>query len=467
MTAFPPLLTGDAAHDARPFLIAGDRCWTRRDAGAAVAARVAWLRAHRSGAGGLVAVDAAGTADTIWWVVACIEAGIPFLPLHPRWTAAERDAVLADAGAPPLLPALDDVAAAFADAETPRPCDPEAPLAVVYTSGTSGRPKGVELSRRAFRAAAIASRANVGHRDDDRWLLTLPPAHVGGLSIVTRALCDGSAIVLYDAPRFDEARVVDLCAAHAVTLVSLVPTMLHRLLERGLCMPPSVRAVLLGGAAASPALLRTAADAGVPVLTTYGLTEACSQVSTQRPGTINRGELGAGPPLPGVEVRLRGDRIQVRGQTLCTGYWPRGAHATPFDADGFYDTGDEGTLDAGGNLHVLGRRSDLIVVGGENVRPAEVEAAALDVAGVAEACVFGVPDAEWGERVALLLVAAAGCRLDPTQVVAATASRLARFKRPTLAAVVPSLPAIGIGKIDRRRAAADYTAALRPIAPPR
>jgi O-succinylbenzoic acid--CoA ligase len=446
------------ASGERPRLVTEARVFGSRELAAALAPRVAWLRAAASP---LVALDAPGGLEPVLWVWACIEAGVPFLPLHPRWTEAERRAVLADAGAPPFLPPHPPAAASGAAADAA--VDAETPLAVVYTSGSSGRPKGVVLSRRAFVASAAASRANLGRRDDDRWLLALPPAHVGGLSILTRAWCDGSAVVVLEPGPFDEARVLAACAAHAVTLVSLVPTMLHRILARGLGFPPSVRAVLLGGAAASPALLAAAAEARVPVLTTYGLTEACSQVTTQRPGTVNRGELGAGPALPGVVVRVRDERILVRGPTLASGYWRAGP--LPLDADGFYDTGDEGRLDAEGNLHVLGRQSDLVIVGGENVRPAEIEALAAEVPGVALACAFGVPDAEWGERLALMVVPAPGAALEIAAVAAALAPRLARFKRPTLGAVVAALPTIGIGKIDRRRAAAEHAGALRPLAP--
>jgi len=475
--------------DERPRLVTDARVFSGRDVAQALAPRVAWLRAAR-GAGAaagmeaagtaappLVALDAAGGVEPVLWMWACIAAGVPFLPLHPRWTATERAAVLADAGDPRLLPPVaDDLSLPPAPltqtvddprplpASPPRdvaPVDPEAPLAIVYTSGSSGRPKGVVLSRRAFVASAAASRANLGHRADDRWLLALPPAHVGGLSIVTRAWCDGSAVVVLEPGPFDERRVLDACAAHAVTLVSLVPTMLHRMLARGLAFPPSVRVVLLGGAAAPPALLRAAADAGVPVLTTYGLTEACSQVTTERPGGGARAARGAGAALPGVEVRVRGERILVRGPTLASGYWRAGP--LPLDADGFYDTGDEGRLDPDGTLHVLGRRSDLVIVGGENVRPAEIEALAAEVPGVAMACAFGVPDPEWGERLALLVVPAPGAALEVAAVAAALAPRLARFKRPTLGALVPALPTIGIGKVDRRRAAAEHAAALRPL----
>jgi len=448
----------------RTLLVTDTEAWTLARVAQAVRARRGWLAGQTLAPGEPVAIEAAPTLDGTLWLLALVEDGRPFVPIHPRLTAAETAAMLSDAGVRLVIPTTLDPERSDSDAPAPRPIDPEAPLAIVYTSGTSGRSKGAVLSRRAFVASADASRANLGRRDDDSWLLALPPAHVGGLTIVVRALVDRTAVVLWGPERFDAIRLAATCARHRVTLVSLVPTMLHRLLVAGAVLPPSVRAVLLGGAAASPRLLGAAADRGIPVLTTYGLTEACSQVTTQAYGTVQRGEAGAGRPLAGIEVRIRDGRILVRGPTMFSGYHPLDTPPCPFDADGFFDTGDEGELDPRGNLHVHGRRSDLIVVGGENVYPAEVEQAALEVPGVADACVFGVPDAEWGERVALAVVGAEGVPPDLDAVAATLAERLARHKLPSLGTCATALPYRGIGKLDRRAAAATLASSLRPMA---
>ncbi|HUF12685.1 MAG TPA: AMP-binding protein [Longimicrobiales bacterium] len=383
------------------------------------------------------------TLESLVELYALIELRVPVHLVHPSLTVSERDALAARATrAGPMRTEADG------------PSD-RRPLAVVYTSGTSGASKGVVLPRRAFVASARASEANLGWRDDDRWLLRIPFAHVGGLSTVTRCLLARRCLVLAD----DSLPLAEQIERDRVTLVSLVPTLLRRLLDTGPRRPPPhLRAILLGGAHAPGDLLADAVGRGWPVLTTYGLTETCSQVTTQPPGTVNRGELGSGRALPGVELRIVDDVIQVRGPMLFSGYFPPAA-GSPFLDDGFFATGDRGRLDASGNLHVLGRVGDLIVTGGENVDPLEVESALRVCAGVADACVFGVPDREWGERVAAAIVPAG----DPphlARLAAELGERLAGFKRPRAFAFVERLPLTASGKVDRREAARRFAARL-------
>ena len=374
------------------------------------------------------------TVETFVAIHAVWHLGATLVPLHPRLTAAEI-AVILDEAAPVRLVTLP------LPAGEPAPSAAPESLAVLFTSGTTGRPKGAVLSARAFAAAAEASAANLGWRDDDRWLLALTPAHVGGLSILVRCLLARRTVVA--GPLAPET-----IARRRVTLVSLVPTQAQRLLAEGWTPPAHLRGLLLGGGPAPPALLAAADDRGWPVLTTYGLTEACAQVTTQKPGTRNRGEQGAGPPLPGLGVRIStAGSIQVGGPTLMSGYLRQPA---PFTDDGWLDTGDLGRLDDAGCLHVLARRTDLIVTGGENVYPAEVEAALIELPGIAAACVFGIPDETWGQIVCAVLVT-----IGLTDALAARlATRLAPFKRPRRIVVVDSLPLGPTGKIDRAAAAA-------------
>jgi O-succinylbenzoic acid--CoA ligase len=224
-------------------------------------------------------------------------------------------------------------------------------------------------------------------------------------------------------------------------------------------------------------LLERAADHGWPVLTTYGLTEACSQVTTQPYGTTQRGELGAGPPLPGTEIRIDDDEaILVRGPTLLSRYLitDHGGATRPVDplsAGGWLSTGDYGRLDERGNLHVLGRRGDRIISGGENVDPVEVEQALEGVASVRQACVFGIPDEEWGEVVCAAVVP--GDR-TPTghesawegsllQQIAELRNVLAPFKVPRRVAILPVLPLNATGKVDRAETARQAASLLRPV----
>lgn len=405
-----------------------------------------------------VAVIGEGTRERVIDVLAAIELGAPLVLLHPRWTEAERAAAI-DETSPRVVLGRDPIEER-ALAHDPEPVDPARPLAILYTSGTSGRARGAVLSRRAFLASAHASAANLPLGEDDRWLLAMTIAHVGGLSIVVRSLIARSAVVL--AGPFHPMTTRDAILVHRPTLVSLVPTMLERLLEVGWLPLAMLRAVLLGGAACPERVLTQAIETGLPIRTTYGLTEACSQVTTARDDVRSRDD-GAGAPLPGIGVRITElGTIAVRGPTMFDGWFPLGAHPPPFDADGWYDTGDLGQLDRRGRLHVLSRRTDLIVTGGENVYPAEVEAALERIEGVRAACVFGVDDERWGQVVAAALVVEPGAP-PPEALVDALARSLARFKIPRRFAHLDAMVLGPSGKLDRRATAARAGASLRPV----
>jgi O-succinylbenzoic acid--CoA ligase len=456
----------DDAPDA-PALISDRQTLSYAGLADAVRPAVGWLRDRRLEGDAPVGVVAGTDVPTIVLLHALVATATPVLLLHPRHTTAEREALARSVDAAAIVDPTRPRGRPPPDGDPAPPPADERPLAIVPTSGTSGRPKGVVLPRRAFAAAAAASAANLGWRPDDRWVLVLPLAHVGGLSILTRCLLARRAIVLAEDAAPDA--IMGAIERHRATLVSLVPTMLSRILSSATPPPgppASLRAVLLGGAAATPALLGTAADAGWPVLTTYGMTEACSQATTQRYGTVNRGGQGSGPPLPGVELRIgEGGTIQLRGPTLFSGYRP--GEDDPFLRGGWFDTGDRGRTDDEGNLHVLGRREDRIVTGGENVDPVEVEGAVEALPAVRSACVFGVPDPEWGEVVAVAVVPAAeyearrGASLD--DAIRAAAAALAPFKRPRLIAEVDAVPLNANGKVDRVSAARLATPRLRRL----
>jgi o-succinylbenzoate---CoA ligase len=396
---------------------------------------------------------------------ALIHLGVPVAPVHPRLRPAERavlegalglTSVLAQDDQARLLRAAPRVAPLMTDA----PIDPEAPLAIVGTSGTAGRPKGVILSRRAFVAAFDAASANLPWQDGDRWLLCMPPAHVGGLSIPLRTLLARRTTVCAPPGSFEPHAMGQALQDGQATLLSLVPTMLARLLAAGWAPPPHLRAVLLGGAGAPPSLLRDARDAGAPVLTTYGLTETCGQVATQRPGTPPSAGLGAGPPLPGVRIRIVEGEIQVRSPSLLSGLV--GGAPPPLTRDGFLRTGDAGQLDAQGNLHVLGRLDDRIVTGGENVDPDAVERVLVGLPGIRAACVFGVPDPIWGQVVVAALVTEAG--VDPVSALPGVLSeRLSPHRRPRQVALLDDLPTTASGKVDRRAVARRAGPLLVPL----
>ncbi len=440
MTMRESLSIFDAAHDAP------DAAALRLDARTFTYAQLAELtRVHQPELdahprdGTPFALVTENTLDTVVTLLALFDARIPALLLHPRLTAGERAARLAAAKRLGPVP--------HADA-----------AAVLFTSGTTGEPRGAVLTHNAFFASARASATNIAWQPDDNWLLVMPLAHVGGLSALTRCLLARRCVTLL--PSFDAAALADVIGRQRVTLASLVPTMLTRVLDTNpTWQPPAhLRAILLGGAAASPRLLARAAERAVPVLATYGLTEACSQVSTTRYDTrfAPLGQ-GTGVPLPGTEVRIVDGRIQIRGPTLMAGYW----HEPPREPEAWFDTGDLGDIDAQGRLHVFARRTDLIVTGGENVYPVEVEGVLETCAGIAAAAVFGVPDDLWGHTVAAVLVADGKPPTD-TALADFIVQRLAPYKRPRQICLATALPTNAGGKLDRQ-ALKHFTEALRPL----
>ena len=389
--------------------------------------------------GALHPVVGDNTLDTLLTLYALLELGVPALLLHPRLTATEQ--------------AAEREAAAHAAASLP-----DDAAAVLYTSGTTGRARGAVLTRRSLLASAQASAANLGWQDDDCWLLAMPVARVGGLSIVTRCLAARRAVAL--APAFDAQRLPQWLKSWRVTQLSLVPTMLSLVLDAhpGWMPPACLRVLLLGGAAASPALLARAAQARWPIVITYGCTETCSQVvATPYARRFDPVACGAGRPLPGVQLRIEDGHILVRGPMRMAGYLGEAALA---EAD-WFDTGDLGELDAQGCLHLHARRADLIVTGGENVYPVEVEQVLEACPGVQAAAVFGVADETWGQIVAAALVAGPQPPDDET-LLAHLATRLAPHKRPRRIGYVPTLPHTAAGKPDRLALAA-LAPALRPL----
>lgn len=354
---------------------------------------------------------------------------------------------------------------------TPATISDDSPLAIMFTSGTSGKPKGAVLTRNNFWYSAMASAYRLGVVPNDRWLCAMPLYHVGGLSIVMRSCLYGTAIDLR--PKFAADEVSDALSSQPITLVSLVPTMLQRLLDHNPAPNwPHLRLCLLGGAATSGELLARAQAARVACATSYGLTEATSQVATTLPADAARKPASVGKPLLFTEVRVineAGDtqstgeygEIIVRGPTVMRGYLgadDSAANAAKSLRNGWFHTGDIGYLDHEADLHLVQRRSDLIVSGGENVYPAEVEAVLRKHAAVAEAVVVGVPSVEWGQQVtALIALAPSHFECDEhalkAELLQFCRAQLAGYKLPRLIRFTTALPQTASGKINRAAAA--------------
>jgi O-succinylbenzoic acid--CoA ligase len=350
-------------------------------------------------------------------------------PLLDRLGPAVRLGDLPDA-AP-----LEGFAAQAAPAE-PVALDPDSVQTILFTSGTTGSPKAAQLTAAAHLANARASIETLRIDATSSYLCNLPLFHVGGIATAVRCALAGAALVLHE--RFEAAATADALAS-GVTHASLVATTLQRVLASRDRFPNSVRAVLVGGGPVAPELLARARAAGLPVLHTYGLTEAASQVTAERRGEADG--CTAGWPLPGVEVRVVDGEIDVRGPTLMLGYLGE----PPLR--GWFRTGDLGALDHRGRLVVHARRTDVIVSGGENVYPAEVEAALLRHPDVVECTVVPWPDEDFGQVGCAAVVARRP--VADAELREHCRTLLAPFKIPRRFVAIDGLPRNAAGKPDR------------------
>ncbi|MSQ61755.1 MAG: o-succinylbenzoate--CoA ligase [Dehalococcoidia bacterium] len=431
--------------------------------------------------GDRIALLARNSAGFVRLLHAAGRAGAALAPLNTRLTTPEIGWQLGDVR--PALFVFDDANAVkareapsgrriralpLADLLSPPgparevpPVDLSALHTIIYTSGTTGQPKGAMLTYSNQMWSALGSALNMGLHEDDRWLVCLPLFHVGGLTTLVKSVLYGMPVVLHEG--FDPAAVNRAIDDDGVTMTSVVATMLQRMLEeRGDRPYPShLRCVLVGGGPVPPDLLRRALERGLPVVQTYGLTEACSQVATLSPADAARKLGSAGKPLLPTELRIEREdgagaapgeagEIVVRGPTVMPGYFGAAEASERALRGGWLHTGDAGYMDDGGYLYVLDRRDDLIISGGENVYPAEVEAALRAHPAVADAGVIGVADARWGQAVAAAVVPRAGQTLAEDDVLAFCRERLAPFKVPRVVRVVTELPRNAAGKLLRR-----------------
>ncbi len=465
-----PIRAGAEKRPEAPALTFAGRRWTYRELDAEVGRWVAALRAREVKAGDRVALLATNHAAVAHLFFALGRLGAVLAPLNARLTRAELRPLVEDVsprltlalaglaerlpGAEPLESFADEARAPAADCA---PLETTTPRVILFTSGTTGRPKGAVLTEGNFRASARGSEANLGAHPAPYWLGTLPLFHVGGLAMLTRTAYDGGCLVLRE--RFDADDTNRALDEEGVTHASFVATTLERVLDtrKDRPVPPTFRLALIGGGPVPAPLLARARAAGILALQTYGLTEACSQVTTERPDEADGRT--AGRALPGLEVRIVGPEgetlepgregdIEVRGPTVMVGYLNRPEATHEALRDGWLRTKDLGVLDARGRLTVLSRRTDLIVRGGENIYPAELEAVLAAHPAVREAAVVGVPDERWGE-VPVAFVATRDGAPVPEALGAWCRESLAGFKVPARFLGIEALPRNAMGKIER------------------
>ncbi len=426
------------------------------------------------------------TAHAIFWL------GATLVPLHSRASATELafqrakiplDLLITGPGSSLISP-NQHLPKTVATHELHMPpditCEPaqisdDDILTILFTSGTTGQPKAVPLTVANHHASALASRQRLGADSNDRWLCSMPLCHVGGLAILLRSAIYGTCVELTTG--FDPDHILHLLQTRPITLASFVPTMLYRLLEAAdhqsiHNIQSNLRAILIGGGSIDPELLRTARRRGLPVVPTYGMTEASTQITTLAPSTNTDPQNDhldtAGRPLNGIEIRIalpdnsdcQPDQIGtilVRGPMLTRGYLSSPNNTEPNNTEqddrfpnGWYKTGDNGRLDQDGYLTIEHRHGDLIVTGGENVDPNEVERTLRQLQTIKDVAIVGIDHPEWGQSVAAAIVCT-NIPGDPDAFLDSLTqhcrTQLARFKVPRNWQIVTEIPRTASGKV--------------------
>ncbi|BBW98845.1 o-succinylbenzoate--CoA ligase [Geobacillus icigianus] len=442
--------------------------------------------------GEIVALLMKNRIEMVELVHALFFLGARVLLLNVRLTAYELGWQLDDSGAR-LVIADNDLAgrlggdgrvlsveelAALPEAEVDEKetCDLDDVATIMYTSGTTGAPKGVMQTYGNHWWSAVGSALNLGVQENDCWLAAVPLFHISGLSIVMRSVIYGMPMRLQ--PSFDPEEANDWIMRGEVTVMSVVAAMLQRLLAvlGDARYPDTFRCMLLGGGPAPRPLLEACKDKGIPVYQTYGMTETASQIVTLAP-EYSLTKLGsAGKPLFPAQLRIENDgktaapyeagEIVVKGPNVTKGYWRRPEATAAAIRDGWLYTGDIGYLDEEGFLYVLDRRSDLIISGGENVYPAEIEAVLLSHPDVEEAGVTGIEDETWGQVPCAFVRLKPGAAADEEALRAFCRARLAKYKVPARIYFVNRLPRNAAQKLLRRELKTLIPAEEKPASHP-
>jgi fatty-acyl-CoA synthase len=419
--------------------------------------------------------------DQLALLFACARLGAMYMPLNWRLAPPEHARMLADC--PPRLLFVESAFAAHAKEigalpeatrlvplepapwasqakDVPRDGDENTPLLLCYTSGSTGAPKGVVLTQRALLYNAM----NSGHMHDltseDRVLTTLPLFHVGGMNIqTTPALHAGASVTLH--AKFDPLAALEAIERERITLTVLVPAQLQAMMETprwGSADLSSLRMITTGSTIVPEAFVRKVNSRGVPLVQVYGSTETCPIASYVRVADAERKAGSAGLPALHCEMKVADDEgralaagrdgeILVRGASVATGYWNAPEQSAQAFVDGWYRSGDVGHFDDEGHLYVVSRKKDMIISGGENIYPAELEHILAEAPAVLEACVVGRPDARWGEAVVAVIVLKPGAKMSEAEAMALFQGRIARYKQPREVRFAERLPRSALGKI--------------------
>ncbi|MCP3667945.1 MAG: AMP-binding protein [Gammaproteobacteria bacterium] len=397
-------------------------------------------------AGEVIMVESSDPLRITSMVYATLYLGVALMPLNPKMQPQWREALIQQLGCGWLFTDSMDSIVPIGSSE---PIDAiDSPQLVIATSGTSGKPRGVMLSAGALAASARSGSERVGLVAGDCWLNPLPLYHIGGLSILLRTLHAGAAMVLQE--RFDPQSVWKVLREGTITHISLVPVMLARLLDYTDEAPPSsLRVALIGGDQLALELADRAHAAGWPLCVSYGMSEMSSQVATDCRPEAGRIAGRVGAPLAGVEISLEKDsgRIRLRGEGLMLGYLNPGFTPGLGLDDGWLETGDLGKLDSEGNLTVVGRADEVLISGGLNIHPLEVEQMIQVCPGVDATGVSGQADPVWGDRLVVLYTGT----ISEEALEVWCREQMPDSMRPRRFCRVPSLPINNMGKLERQR----------------
>ncbi|MFO7446948.1 MAG: o-succinylbenzoate--CoA ligase [Ignavibacteriaceae bacterium] len=330
---------------------------------------------------------------------------------------------------------------------------------IIYTSGSTGKPKGVEISFGNLISSALTGNTFLNHRTDDKWLTSLPFYHIGGFSIFVRALLFGASVIIPDS--LSAENICKSITLHKPTLASLVSTQLLNLIESGCNPNEELRNILLGGGFVETELLKKALTSGWNVSKVYGSSETASMVtalSCKEKVKLN----SAGKALSGNEIVIVDDNgkilppgmsgeILVKGPTAAKGYLNNPEETSAKFVDGYYHSGDIGYLDDEGYLFIEARRTDLIISGGENINPLEVEKEILKHPGIIEAAVFGIDDKKWGQSVAAAIVTKNKKQITIEELKVSLKDKLSGYKIPRKLFIIDELPRNDLGKVQREK----------------
>jgi len=416
-------------------------------------------------------------------IAACYLLKIPFLPINPNQTDSElssqikqispaalyvdSDNVRRIKGHPRICVKKEDLQEKSSGKNLDSPSsDAEKRFGYFFTSGSTGKPKVVPLKRRQIMFAAKGSERNFKPGENRYWLLCLPLNHIGGISIILRSIFYGSAVYRMDTFNVDKIRAF-LGKDRQFQVASLVPTMLLRLLEDPLFqIHHEFKALLLGGGTISPALIEQSLERGIPIVSSYGMTETCAQIAANpmlqprgiyypkrsvgiifEPNNVQIRDCEKGTVLPSNEI----GEIWLKGPQIIDEYYDSNITKEAFDASGWFNTGDIGYINFQGILFIKSRKSGKIVTGGENVDPLEIETVLDRVPYIKKSAVLGIEDQEWGEKIVALIKLDKPHTLDEKRLRKELSTQLSGFKIPKAFVTVDHIPLSPLGKVQRNK----------------